>query len=292
MSPLDPYGAAALQMVKYVTTTGMSQQQDIDLVYPDFTLQSYRRVLEQLACRWQILRLCDAFARPFAPNTLILRHDIDISPRLALPMAEIENSLGIHSTYFAGLHLYYNLHYPRHAEVIRKIAGMGHEIGLHYDGAVYSAGEASLEHSFALLERHIEILEEISLRRVVSIARHNPSISKEDDPFKTGTKYHNAYDDRLFHNTIYISDSCGAWRNDGLSPCWREPRPKRLYLLIHAEQWADRTDTNRMARFEIMRQRAMREHEAFFTEARSAWRNHSGGKQHDQRLCLQENARE
>jgi hypothetical protein len=161
---------------------------------------------------------------------------------------------------------------------------MGHEIGFHYDSLVYPADEASPEENLALLDRHIQILEEVSSSRVFSIARHNPSIAKEGDPFKTTVRYNNAYDERLFQNTLYISDSCGAWRAGGLSPCWHEPRPKSIYLLIHAEQWADRTAAERMARFEIMRERAMGEHEAFFNEVRCVWCNHPGGKEHDQRL--------
>jgi hypothetical protein len=264
----------------------MRKEQDIDLSYPDFTLQTYRCVVEGLRSRWQILRLCDACAEPFTAGSLILRHDIDISPTLALPMAEIENSVGIRSTYFVGLHLSYNPHHPRHAKIVRTIAEMGHEIGFHYDGLLYPGDGPSLKENLALLDRHIQILEEVCLSPVVSIARHNPSIAKEGDPFKTAVKYNNAYDERLFHNTLYISDSCGAWRAGGLSPCWDEPRPKRLYLLIHAEQWADKTDADRMARFEIMRERAMREHDAFFNEVRCVWRSHPGGKEHDQRVAV------
>jgi hypothetical protein len=259
----------------------------MDLSYPNFTLSNYRQLIENLNSRWHILPVCDAFAEPFKPDSLILRHDIDISPTLALPMAEIEKAAGVRSTYFVGLHLHYNPHQPKNADAIRTIAKMGHEIGFHYDGLLYPGDEASPGENLALLERHLEILREICSSGVVSIARHNPSIAKEGDPFKTAVKYNNAYDERLFQNSLYISDSCGAWRDNGLSPCWHEPRPKRLYLLIHAEQWADRTDTDRMARFEIMRERAMGEHEAFFNEARCVWRNHSGGKEHDKRLRLQ-----
>jgi len=259
----------------------------MDLHYPDFTLTNYRQLIEHLKARWQILRLYDAFAEPFAPETLILRHDIDISPTLALSMAEIENSIGIRSTYFVALHLAYNLHYPKNANAIRTIAEMGHEIGFHYDGLVYPGNEAFFEENFALLERHIKILQEVCSSRVVSIARHNPSIAGQNYSFKTAAKYNNAYDARLFENTLYISDSCGAWRAGGLSPCWHEPRPRRIYLLIHAEQWADRTEGDRMVGFEIMRERAMAEHETFFKEARCVWRNHPGGKEHDERLRLQ-----
>lgn len=258
----------------------------MDLNYPNFTLRSYQQLIEAVNCRWQISRICDAFAKPFKPDSLILRHDIDISPTLALPMAEIENSAGIRSTYFVGLHVYYNPHHPRHAKIIRTITKMGHEIGFHYDGLLYPGDGASLEENLALLDRHIQILEEVCSRPVVSIARHNPSIAKEGDPFKTTVKYNNAYDESLFQNTIYISDSCGAGRADGLRPCWHEPRPKRLYLLIHAERWADSTDPDRMVRFKIMRERAMREHDAFFNE-----RDHPGGRQHDKRLRLERQGR-
>jgi hypothetical protein len=260
---------------------------DLDLRYPDFTLRSYRQLIEALSCRWQIIRLSEAFAEPLRPNCLILRHDIDISPTLALPMAEIEDAVGIRSTYFVALHLSYNVHQPKNANAIRTMAEMGHEIGFHYDGLLYPGEKASLEENLALLDRHVEILTQICSMPVVSIARHNPSIAKESDPFKAAVKYNNAYDGRLFQNTLYISDSCGAWRAGGLSPCWHEPRPKRLYLLIHAEQWAETTNQDRMARFEIMRERAMSEHDTFFREVGCVWRNHPGGKEHDERLRLQ-----
>jgi hypothetical protein len=259
----------------------------MDLNYPDFTLPGYRQLLERLKSRWQIFPLCHGFTEAFQPESLLLRHDIDISPTLALPMAQIEAALGVRSTYFVALHLAYNLHQPKNAKAIRAIAEMGHEIGFHYDSNLYSEDQPCPERKLALLDEHIKILQEVSATRVVSIARHNPSIAKEGDPFKRAARYHNAYDERLLRNSVYISDSCGAWRADGLNPCWREPRPKRIYLLIHAEQWADRTSENRMARFEIMRARALNEHEAFFEEVRCVWRNHPGGKEHDERLRLQ-----
>ena len=257
----------------------------MDLNYPDFTLAGYKHLLECLLTPWHLRRVCDAFTTPVVePSSLILRHDIDVSPALALQVAEIENAMGIHATYFVALHLYYNPHLPLHSNAIRRIAAMGHEIGLHYDGNLYAA--ASLEQNLALLDRHVQILQEICGCPVVSIARHNPSLATQGDPFQTSAAYHNAYDARLFQDTVYMSDSCGAWRADGLKRCWHEPRPKRIYLLLHAEQWAETTDVERMARFEIMRARVLREHETFFDEVRTVWRNHAGGKEHDERVRL------
>jgi hypothetical protein len=178
-----------------------------------------------------------------------------------------------------------------HADAIRRIAAMGHEIGFHYDGNLYSDHHGCAEKNLALLDRHVQILAEIGGSPVVSIARHNPSLATQSDPFKTSIKYNNAYDDKLFKNTLYMSDSCGAWRADGLKPCWNEPRPERIYLLLHAEQWAETTDVDRMARFDIMRARVLKEHETFFDEVRSVWSSHAGGKEHDERLRLRKQDR-
>jgi hypothetical protein len=255
----------------------------MDLNYPDFTLVGYKYLLECLHTRWRLRRVCDAFASPVVePLTLILRHDIDISPALALQVAEIESAIGIQATYFVALHLHYNPHFPRHADAIRRIAAMGHEIGLHYDGNLYSA--TSSEQNLTLLDQHVQVLQEICTSPIVSIARHNPSLSTQSDPFQKCEKYHNAYAKSLFTDTVYISDSCGAWRANGLRPCWQEPQPTRIYLLLHAEQWAESTAVDRMARFDIMRTRAMREYEALFEEIRAVWHHHAGGKEHDARV--------
>lgn len=263
----------------------------MDLNYPDFTLTNYRKLIEHLNSRWQVARVCDAFANSFKPDTLILRHDIDQSLSLALPMAEVELSMGIQSTYFVALHLYYNPHLPVHAKAIQTIANMGHEIGFHYDGNLYPGDDGSFEESLALLDRHVQILQEICGSPVISIARHNPSLTTQRDPFQGCMKYHNAYDERLLRDTVYISDSCGAWRADGLRKCWHEPRLKRIYLLIHPEHWGETTDVDRMAHFESLRARVLAQYEKFFEEVRSIWRNHSGGKEHDERVRLLEQGR-
>jgi hypothetical protein len=258
----------------------------MDLNYPDFTLANYRRLIGHLKSRWQILRLCDAAMDPFGEGILILRHDIDFSPSLALPMAEVEYSMGIRSTYFVALHLYYNLHLPMNANAIKSMAQMGHEIGLHYDNSLY-AEEVSLEEKLASLDSHIQILQQICRCRVLSIASHNPSTAKLSDPFRNCVKYNNAYDNKFFQNTVYTSDSCRAWRAGGLKRCWCDPRPRRLYLLIHPELWGATTEVDRMAYLEVLRSCMIREYDTFFDDVRSIWRNHSGGREYDERIRLQ-----
>lgn len=253
-----------------------------DLIYPDFTLDSYAQLLAALRTRWRICRLQDAAAKPVAARTLILRHDVDFSPALALSLAEIEGDQGVRATYFVALHLCYNPHAPVHARALRKMVDLGHEIGLHYDSAVYEDAD-NQEARLRLLQQHVDVLEAICGTAIVSIAQHNPSTALQGDPFATGTAFTNAYDPALLRDTIYLSDSCRAWRTGGLGPCWADPSPQRIYLLIHPEVWSDHAGVERLAYLPLLRQRVQQEDDRFFDEVRAIWENHAGGKEHDRR---------
>ncbi len=251
-----------------------------ELLYPDFTWAAYRRLLSALGARWRITRLDGA--RAAGRGVLILRHDVDFSPALALAMAEMESDLGTRATYFVALHLHYNPHAPLHARALRRIAALGHEIGLHYDGAVYDDVGSPAEKR-ALLRQHVAVLQDICQAEVHAVARHNPSVATGDDPFAAGIPYINAYDPDLFKDTVYLSDSCRAWRTGGLGACWAEPAPSRVYLLIHPEVWSEQAGMARLAYLGLLRRRVMHEHDDFFADVQAIWQGHSGGLQHDQR---------
>ncbi len=257
------------------------------LNYPDFTLATYREVLVRLAARFRIRCVRDALEESYAAGTLLLRHDVDFSPDLALPLAEIEAELGLRSTYFVALHLQYNTHAPRQARVLQRIGALGHEIGLHYDSAVYDDA-GSHEVQLVRLQQHVRVLQEICQSPVVSIARHNPSIASGHDPFAAGTPYHNAYDPCLFNDSIYLSDSCRAWREGGLRPCWSEPPPRRIYLLIHPELWSEVSGVERLAYLELLRQRAQDDCNLLYRSVQEVWQSHAGGQEHDRRGRLDE----
>ena len=257
----------------------------VDLIYPDFTLAAYGDLLRALAARWQIgpLGAAAAQAGQPEPGSLLLRHDVDFSPVLALRMAEVEAAAGMRATYFIALHLHYNPHAPLHAGAVRHMAALGHEIGLHYDGAIYDAAPtpaAQLE----LLQQHMAVLADIAAAPVTSIARHNPSTATGGDPF-AAAPYLNAYAPGLFEDTVYLSDSCRAWRDGGLSACWAEPPPRRIYLLVHPEVWGDEPHTPRLAWLPRLRAAVDAEHAAFFAEVEHIWRTHEGGRQHDRRTA-------
>ncbi len=239
------------------------------LIYPDFTLAGYRDLLMHMATLWDVKRLADAVHGRAGLGSLILRHDVDFSPALALPMAEIEGDLGVRATYFIALHLHYNPHTPLHASALRRMVTLGHEIGLHYDGAVYDLA-GSPEAQRALLQQHVEVLQDICQAPITSIARHNPSVATGRDPFAVGTPFFNAYDPSLFQNTVYLSDSCRAWRNGGLMPCWDEV--VAAHLLTHPPGSLGRPGGHRAAGFlRLLCRPGLQEQDDFFAEVLTIW---------------------
>src|SRR2546423_11193563 len=81
-----------------------------------------------------------------SPKLCILRHDIDVDPGAALELAEIEAARGVRGTYFVMTRSpVYNAFGRANHTMLRRIAELGHWIGLHYDIA-FTPGEGSVEH--------------------------------------------------------------------------------------------------------------------------------------------------
>lgn len=172
------------------------------------------------------------------PNPfVILRHDVDYSPRAALRMATLESEAGWHSTYFLLPNgAYYNLLDPRHAGLPRQLVDLGHEVGLHYD--VRFLDTFPRRDWDGLLDAQARLLETLSGQPVVSIAMHQPGLQGED-PFALRMDRLNAYHPRFVRETTYISDSCRAWRDAAWRILSEGPVPAHLQLCLHPVNWAE-----------------------------------------------------
>jgi len=73
---------------------------------------------------------------------VILRHDIDRKLGNALRMAELEQKLGIQSTY------YFRFPYTFKPDIIGKMHDLGHEVGYHYE--VLSKAKGDYEKNFVV----------------------------------------------------------------------------------------------------------------------------------------------
>jgi hypothetical protein len=70
------------------------------------------------------------------PRVIILRHDVDRRPGNALKTARLEHDLGIPASYY-----FRAVPESWDEAIIQKIAGLGHEIGYHYENLSACKGD-------------------------------------------------------------------------------------------------------------------------------------------------------
>ena len=99
-------------------------------------LLEYRTLLESfLSADYKLFPFIES---PPEYKALLLRHDIDFDLQLARDMGELENRLGVQSTYFFMLRSpSYNLLERNSAQLVSEIRDQGHHISLHFDPTNY-----------------------------------------------------------------------------------------------------------------------------------------------------------
>lgn len=100
----------------------------------DFTLQSYRNLLETLLSKgFSFITFADFLAEERdvanpSRKIIMLRHDVDLKPQNSLATAIIEAELGIKGSYYFRM-----VPESFDVEIIKQIASLGHEVGYHYE---------------------------------------------------------------------------------------------------------------------------------------------------------------
>jgi hypothetical protein len=180
---------------------------------------------------------------------LLLRHDIDASPRYALRMAQLEHSMGVRSSYYVLLHsLYYNPAASPHWDALREIVSLGFEVGLHYETDFFE--NRGIDPLQGVLQ-DAAALENILQTPIVSVSQHRPASSTFLQ--QLNEHYVDAYNHDLMHNVRYISDSGFKWRGETLLDLLGNE--ERIHALLHPVTWTfkelDMAGTYRKASQEI-----------------------------------------
>ncbi|MDX9907627.1 MAG: hypothetical protein RBS55_13655 [Bacteroidales bacterium] len=138
----------------------------------DFTISTYRSLLESLAVQGHTFQPYAGFLENPASRCIILRHDVEARYRNALEMAKIQHAKGIRGTYYFRF-------LPGHFDtgIIREIAAMGHEIGYHYDDLSHCKGD--YEKALMRFEKNLATLREIA--PVKTICMEGAPLSKWDN---------------------------------------------------------------------------------------------------------------
>lgn len=163
---------------------------------------------------------------------VVLRHDVDYCLSKSLPLAEIENRLGIRSTYFLMLtNDFYNVFSKRNSTVIRKLILYGHDVGLHFDEMRYPdyLGDVNKLTKMILLEA--QTLSEAIGKNVNKVSMHRPSREILEANISI-PGFINTYDKKYFVEYKYLSDSRRRWR-EPVEEILASKKYKKLQILTH-----------------------------------------------------------
>lgn len=195
----------------------------------DFTHRAYCELLEYL--RGLGRRIVPFRDIPATGPYVILRHDVDFSVAKAEEMAVFDRQAGVQSTFFVLLTTpYYNPLDEENLRTLRRIVGMGHEIGLHYDCTGFDALTSAeqyrrIQSLAACLESHLDI-------RVKAIAQHKPAAASMHPEFPG---YIDPYFQPFFKTIGYISDSRMLFRVKDVFAFFRDH--PRCQALFHPIWW-------------------------------------------------------
>ena len=168
-------------------------------------------------------------------NVFIIRHDVDLDVKLAHNLAQIEAKKDIRSTFFFLVTSdFYNILSAENTRLVREIAQMGHEIGLHFDPTLYS--DEALNDAVIF---ETKILSTITRQEIKSISLHNPSLHGKFPLFEG---FINAYDPKLFSNENYISDSSKNFRGKNPFDFLERIEKSMVQVLLHPMHYSQDGD--------------------------------------------------
>jgi hypothetical protein len=205
----------------------------------EFSLEGYSELLSAFKntgysfCRFEEIDARLAGGNPF----VVLRHDIDVSLRLALEIARIEYGLGAQATYFVLLRSpFYNILSRSNAETMLQIQQYGHRIAPHLDLAAY-------DNDYAKALTEVELLAQCYPNIDTELASLHSTCDLQQMPVELYRQLNNVYGPAVRGEIAYISDSTGRWRfgHPFDSEAFRTRKP--IQLLTHPIWWIQEGET-------------------------------------------------
>ena len=220
----------------------------------DFTIEMYNTLCSTLLDSSYVpVTLSEYLMGCNHDRTVIIRHDVDLSSKAALKVAEFEYKNNIKSTYY--------LRYPKTFDLglIKQLVDQGHEVGYHYE--TLSKAKGDFEKAIKIFQE--ELLEFRDVCNVNTICMHGSPVSKYDNRsiwnkycFKDFGIIGEAY---LSINGIgYFSDTGRSWdgknsmrdrisgedvvpgikTTEDLKKYIMGNNEDSIYITIHPERWA------------------------------------------------------
>jgi len=230
----------------------------------DFTFSAYKTYLQAIRSSFKTsIKFDEYFALDPKPEAFcIIRHDVDRRPNNALRMARLEHEMGIGATYF-----FRSKAHTFKPGIIREIAGLGHEIGYHYESLSDANGDSGL----ALKDFEKNLRKFLDIACVTTISMHGRPFK----PFDGRDLWRNTENHRRlieefgirgeinldidYSDILYINDTGRNWsstksnirdtvtsnmRKDfssgsALLRYLEDSPPNKLVFGVHPERWTD-----------------------------------------------------
>ena len=201
----------------------------------DFSFRHYREILDLFKKKGYKFCFFSELSNQKVKR-VYLRHDVEISLEKALQLAQIEHQKEVSSTYFVRFSApFYNVFDPTYSKMIKKIIGLNHQLGLHFEGDIYGNVNLNKKAIEREVSRQLQTLKQyFEIQSVVSF--HHPSnFTSNNQKFKD---FISTYHSKFFQEIKYLSDSKGEWR-EGCVCQWLKSSspPQNLQILTHPVWW-------------------------------------------------------
>jgi hypothetical protein len=174
----------------------------------DFTFETYQKLLKQIIQSGYKFQTMEEFITSPMNKVVVMRHDSDNWPENDLKMAIIENQLNVKSSY------YFRIPETFNEEIVKKLVGMSHEIGYHYEDLVRSNG--NVDKAIKNFKINLKFLR--SYFPVKTITRHGRPLSKIESldlwktiDYKSLGIIAEPYLDVDFSKVLYLTDNGSKW---------------------------------------------------------------------------------
>lgn len=181
----------------------------------DFTVKKYQQLLQTINVSGYAIQNMASFMANPASRVIVLRHDVDKRPGNALKTARLEHDLGIPASYYFRV-------VPESWDeaIIQKIAGLGHEIGYHYENLSACKGDPGR----AWVDFQANLAKLRDLVSVTTICMHGSPLSRinnldlwQTHDYRVLGIVGEPYLDVDFTRVFYLTDTGRRWNHAGAS---------------------------------------------------------------------------
>lgn len=209
----------------------MSQTEALPVGNVEFTYDWYERMLLWLTDHGYESA---SFGSDVGDGDLLLRHDVDLSPRKALEIGRIEADLGMESTYFFLVsNPLYNVFDAVCRTVLDELDALGHNVGVHFSTHQHWSNQPSPDDLRERVTAEQSALSLAAENVCNPVSFHCPPDWMIDRTFDGLTS---TYEPRFFSAATYRADSGQRWR--GSHP-FENRLTEQVQLLTHPGLWGE-----------------------------------------------------